>query len=189
MIGYKGKEVDEWVEPCARIRWNRRTSIGHMRMSHRKIHQYQGKRHLSYHIHGILLVRHLNLSPNLLQLLGTLDVLSKCFFLVIVVIIEECKLWSIKQFPSTATMLLSWPSCISSRHYVSPDQWHRPVGRVVSNVIMCCLDVMRCKQVLGLVPWFRCIVSLLLSLKCLLPNKMVDLDDVKGGREGRLGYT
>ena len=33
------------------------------------------------------------------------------------------------------------------------------------------------------------IVSLLLSLKCPLPNEMVDLDDVGGGREGRLGCT
>ena len=32
-------------------------------------------------------------------------------------------------------------------------------------------------------------MSLLLSSKCLLPNEMVDLDNVKGGREGRLGCT
>ena len=132
---------------------------------------------------------HLFLSPNLLQLLCTFDILSKGFFSVIIIIIEECKLWTIKWFPSTAIMLLFQPSCISSRHYMSPDQWCRPVGRVVSNAIMCHLDVMRCKWVLGLVPWFWCIVSLLPSSKCLLPNEMVDLVDVRGGREGQLGCT
>ena len=143
---------------------------------------------LGCYIHGIFPFRHLNLAPNLLQLLGTLDILSKCFFLIIVVIIEECKLWTIKWFPSTATMPLFQPSCISSRHYTSLDQWH-PVGRVASNAIMCRLDIIRCKQVSGLMPWFRCIVSLLPSSKCLLPNEMVDLDDVEGGREGWLGCT
>ena len=68
------------------------------------------------------------------------------------------------------------------------DQWCHPVGMVVSNVIMWYLDVMRCKWVLGLVPWFRCIVSLHLSLKCLLPNERVVLVDSVGGREGRWGY-
>ena len=51
-------------------------SVGHMRMSHRKIHQYQGGKRLGCHYDGILLYQHLNLSPNLLQLLSTLDVLS-----------------------------------------------------------------------------------------------------------------
>ena len=60
-------ELDEMEE---------RLLVIHMRMSHRKIHQYQGERRLGYHIHGILLVWHLKLSPNLLQLLGTLDILS-----------------------------------------------------------------------------------------------------------------
>ena len=32
-------------------------------------------------------------------------------------------------------------------------------------------------------------MSLLPSSKCPLPNEMVDLDDVMGGREGRLGCT
>ena len=32
-------------------------------------------------------------------------------------------------------------------------------------------------------------MSLLPSSKCLLPNGMVDLDDVEGGREGQLGCT
>ena len=32
-------------------------------------------------------------------------------------------------------------------------------------------------------------MSLLPSLKYPLPNEMVDLDDVVGGREGRLGCT
>ena len=148
-------------------------------------------KHLGCYIHGILPVPfwHLNSAPNLLQLLGTVDILSKCFFLVIVIIIGECKLWTIKWFPSTAAMPLFQPSYISSRHYVSPDPCHHPVGSVVSNAIMCHLDIMRCKRVSGLMPWFQCIVSLLQSSKCLLPNEMVDLDDVEGGREGRLGCT
>ena len=85
-------------------------------------------------------------------------------------------------------MPLCQPSCISSRHYVSPDQWCHPAGRVVSNVIMWYLGVMRCKRVLGLMPWFQCIVSLLPSLKCLLQNERVVLVNSKGGREGRWGY-
>ena len=179
------KEVDEWVESCTRIRWDRRMSVGHMRMSHRKFHQNQGERRLGCHYNGILHVWHLNSAPNLLQLLGTLDILSKCFFLVIVIVIEECKLWTIKRFPSTATMPLFQPSCISSRHYASPDQWCHPVGRVASNAIMWYLDVMRYKQVSGLVPWFRCIMSLLPSSKCLLPNERVLPVNSMGGKEGQ----
>ena len=132
---------------------------------------------------------HLFWSPNLHQLLCTFDVLSKCFFIVIVVIIEERMLWTIKLFPSTAIVLLFQLLCISSKHYASPDQWCRLVGRVVSNVVMCHLDVMRCKQVSGLMPWFQCIESLLLSLKYLPLVVMVSLVDVKGGREGWLGCT
>ena len=116
---------------------------------------------------------HLFSSPNLLQLVCTFDILSKYFFIVIVIIIEECMLWTIKQFPSTATTLLSQPLCISSRHYTSTDQWCHPVERVVSNTIMWYLDIMKCMWVLGLVPWFWCIVSLHLSSKCLLPNERV----------------
>ena len=52
----------------------------------------KGGERLNCHIHGNLLFRHLYSAPNLLQLHWTLDVLSKCFFLVIVVIIEERKL-------------------------------------------------------------------------------------------------
>ena len=129
---------------------------------------------LSCYIHGILPFRHLNSAPNLLQLLGSFDIPSKCFIIIIIIIIEEHKLWTIKRFPSTATMLLCQPSCISSRHYVSPDQWCHPVGKVASSAIMCRLDVMRCKWVSGLMLWFWCIVSLLPSLKCPLPNEMVD---------------
>ena len=159
-----------------------------MRMSHRKIHQNQGERHLGCHYDGILRVRHLNSSPNLLLLLGTSDVLSKCFFLIIVIIIEECKLWTIKWFPSTTTTPLFQPSCISSRHYTSPDQWCHPVGMVASNAIMSYLDVRRCKRVSGLVPWFWCIVSLHPSSKCPLPNERVVLVDSMGGRAGRWEY-
>ena len=136
--------------------------------------------------------RHLFLSPNLLQLLCSFNILSKCFFIVIViviVIIEERMLWTIKWFPSTATALLFQPLCISSRHYTSPDQWRRLVGRVVSNAIMCHLDVMRCKWVLGLMPWFQRIVSLLPSSIYLPLVNMVGMVDVEGGREGRLGCT
>ena len=133
--------------------------------------------------------RHLFLSPNLLQLPCTFDILFKCFFIVIVVIIEECMLWTIKWFPSTATALLCQPLCISSRHYASLDQWCRLVGRVASNAIMCHLDVMRCKQVLGLVPWFWCIVSLLPASIYLPLVNMVGLVNVEGGREGQLGCT
>ena len=156
----------------------------HKRISHRNIHQYQGEKCLGCHFHGILLFRHLFLSPNLLQL-GTFNILSKCFFIVIVVIIEECKLWTIKLFPSTATTLLFQPSCISSWHYASPDQWCHLVGRVASNAIMWYLDVMKHMQVLGLMLWFQCIVSLLLSSKCLLPNERVILVDIVEGREGQ----
>ena len=170
-------ELDEWViEECL---WN------HKEMSQGNIHQDLGKKHLGCHFDGILLFQHLNSSPNLLQLLGTLDILSKCFFLIIIIIIEECKLWTIKRFPSTETMLLFQPLCISSRHYVSLDQWHHLVGRVVSNVIMWYLDIMRCKRVSGLMLWFWCIVFLLLSSKCLLPNDRVILVDIVGGREGQ----
>ena len=189
IVRINGERGDGWVESFARIRWDRRMSVGHIRMSHRKSIKIKGERCLGCHYNGILHVRHLNLSPNLLPLLGTLDVLSKCFFLVIIIIIEERKLWTIKRFPSTTTTPLFQPSCISSRHYVSLDQWRRPVGRVASNVIMCRLDIMRCKRVSGLVPWFRCIVSLLPSLRCLLPNELVDLDIDEGDREGRLGCT
>ena len=133
------------------------------------------------------LFRHLFLSPNLLQLLCTFDILSKGFVIIIVIIIEERKLWTIKRFPCTAITLLFQPSCISSKHYVSPDQWCCPVGRVASNVIMCHLDIMRCKWVSGLVPWFQCIVSLLPTSKCLLPNERVIVDNIMEGREGQLG--
>ena len=185
IVRINGERGDGWVESFTRIRWDRRMSVGHMRMSHRKSIKIKGERCLSCHYDGILRVRHLNSSPNFLQLLGTLDILSKCFFLVIIIIIEECKLWTIKRFPSTTTMPLFQPSCISSGHYASLDQWHHLVGRVVSNVIMWYLDVMRCKQVSGLVPWFRCIVSLLPSSKCLLPNERVILVDSMVGREGQ----
>ena len=131
---------------------------------------------------------HLFSSPNLLQLLCTFDILSKCFF-IIIVIIEECMLWTIKWFPSTAIVLLFQPSCISSRHYTSPDQWCHLVGRVASNVIMCHLDLMRCKRVSGIVPWFWCIVSLLPSSIYLPLVNTVGMVDVKGGREGSLGCT
>ena len=85
-------------------------------------------------------------------------------------------------------MPLCQPSCISSRHYTSLDQLCHPVGRVVSSAIMWYLDVMRCKRVSGLVLWFRCIVSLHPSLKCLLPNERVVLVDSMGGREGWWEY-
>ena len=127
---------------------------------------------------------HLFSSPNLLQLLCTFDILSQCFFIIIVIIIEECMLWTIKWFPSTATTLLFQPSCIESRHYTSPDQWCHLVGRVVSNVIMWYLEVMKHTQVSGFVPWFWCIMSLLPSLKCLLPNERVVLVNILEGREG-----
>ena len=125
--------------------------------------------------------QHLFLSPNLLQLLCTFNVLSTCFFIVI----EEHMLWTIKWLPSTATTLLFQPSCISSRHYVSPDQWCHLVGRVASNAIMWYLDIMKHTWVLGLMLWFQCIVSLLPSSKCLLPNERVILVDIVEGREGR----
>ena len=187
MIGYKGKEVDEWVESCARFRWDRRMSVGHMRMSHRKIHQYQGE------------TSQLSIpwDPSCSQHLNSFPIFFRCLVLwmyspnvssssdIIVIIIEERRLWTIKRFSSIATMPLCQPSCISSRHYTSPDQWCHPVGMVASNAIMWYLDVMRCKRVSGLMLWFRCIVSLLPSSKCLLPNERVILVNSMGGREGR----
>ena len=154
-----------------------------MRMSHRKIHQYQGGKtsRLSYPWNPSC--QHLFSSPNLLQLLGTFDIHSKFLHR------HLHHHWGVqalnnKQFPSTATMPLFQPSCISSRRYTSLDQWCHLVGRVASNVIMSYL-VMRCKWVSGLVPWFRFIVSLLPSSKCLLPNERVVLVDIMGGREGQ----
>ena len=158
-------------------------------MSHRMIHQDQGENVLVVITMGSFFF---GISTRLLIFFSCLVLWTyspNVFFLVIIVIIEECKLWTIKWFPSTVTMPFSQPLCISSRHYTSLDQWCHPVGRVASNVIMCYLDIMRCKQVSGLMLWFQCIVSLLPSLKCLLPNEMVDLDDIEGGREGWLGCT
>ena len=98
-------------------------------------------------------------------------------------------LWTIKWFPSTATVLLFQPSWISSRHYTSLDQWCHLVGRVASNVIMWYLDIMKCMRVSGLVLWFQCIESLLPSSRYLPLVNMVGLVDIKGGREGQLGCT
>ena len=160
-----------------------------MRMSHNNIHQNQGENISVIDSMGSFLFSASQFVSYLLQLFWY-------FGRTLLIFLPRHRQhhWgvqalNIKRFPSIATKPLYQPSCISSRHYTSLDQWHRPVGMVVSNAIMCHLDVMKDKRVLGLVPWFQCIVSLHTSLKCPLPNEMVDLDDDVGGREGWVGCT
>ena len=141
-------ELDEWVmEECL---------LSHKKMSHRNTHQYQGGKMSWLSFPWNPSIWHLFSSPNLLQLLCTFDVLFKCFFIVIVIIIiEECKLWTIKWFPSTAATLLFQPSCISSRHYTSLYQWCHLVGRVASNAIMWYLDIMKCVRSHAVILMYR----------------------------------